>query len=166
MKNVITLTGVLLLAILAGCSNMVKVAERDTYAQPKWYADCAEAGSEGLLWWREDFVYACGGGQSRFFQAAEEQMYAIAMNHFARRVNGVVDSQTMLEFENNTRSTRTVISSSVTNTAIRDHVTQERATFRYAGDYYTFVRLKMNREIFDRLIKEAQDERAALSNSN
>lgn len=145
-------------AILAGCSSMVEIPERESYAEPKWYAKCAETGTEGLFWWAEDYVYACGGGQSRYFQAAEEQMYAIAMNHFAKRINGVVDSETVLEFDNNSRQTRSTIAYSVNDTSIREHVTQERAKFLYAGEYYTFLRLKMSRETFDVLMQEARNE--------
>lgn len=150
---------------ISGCSNMVTVAERDSYAEPKWYAECAESGFEGLFWWREEYVYACGGGQSRFFQAAEEQMYAIAMNHFAKRLNGVVDSSTVLEFENDSKNTATVISYAVENTVIREHITQERAKFRHAGEFYTFVRLKMERSIFENLMQEAQNERLRSPNN-
>ena len=153
-------------AILAGCSSMVEIPERESYAEPKWYARCAETGTEGLFWWAEDYVYACGGGQSRFFQAAEEQMYAIAMNQFAKRINGVVDSETVLEFENDTRYTNTTIAYSVNDTSIREHITHERAKFRYAGEYYTFVRLKMKREIFDALLQEAKNEEVTRTSSN
>lgn len=148
-----------------GCSNMVTVSERDSYAEPKWYADCVDSGFEGLFWWREEYVYACGGGQSRFYQAAEEQMYAIAMNHFAKRLNGVVDSSTVLEFENDSKNTSTVISYAVKNTVIREHITQERAKFRHAGEFYTFVRLKMERSVFENLMQEAQNERLRSRNS-
>ena len=62
-----------MVATLVGCSGMKEIAERENYAEPDWYAKCAESGTEGLLWWKEEMVYACGGGQSRYFQAAEEQ---------------------------------------------------------------------------------------------
>lgn len=162
----ITIIGLLTILVLAGCSGMRTVPERDSYAEPKWYGDCVEAGSEGLLWWRTDYVYACGGGQSRFFQAAEEQMYAIAMNQFAKRINGVVDSSTVLQFENDTRNTSTTISYKVENTAVREHIAEERAKFRYNGEYYTFIRLRMERGVFEKLLKEAADERINSGNAN
>ena len=143
-------------ALLAGCSGMTKIAERETYAEPKWYAKCAESGAEGLLWWKEEMVYACGGGQSRYFQAAEEQMYAIAMNQFAKRINGKMNSTTSIEIVDDSKTTRTYISYNVTDTAIREHIAHERAKFKYQGEYYTFVRLKMNKKIFDRLLAEAK----------
>jgi hypothetical protein len=141
---------------LTACSGMQEIAERENYAEPRWYAKCAESGTEGLLWWKEDMVYACGGGQSRYFQAAEEQMYAIAMNQFAKRLNGNMNSSTSIEIVNDTKNTRTYISYSVTDTAIREHIAHERAKFKYQGEYYTFVRLKMSKEIFDRLLAEAK----------
>jgi hypothetical protein len=158
--------GVSAAAVLAGCSSMVEVPERKSYAEPKWYAECAETGTEGMLWWSKDYVYACGGGQSRFFQAAEEQGYTIALNHFARRINGKVNSETSMEFENGTKQTKSVISHSVTDTSIRRHVSHERAKFKYAGEYYTFVRLKMERDVFEGLIKEARNEEAAANSAN
>jgi hypothetical protein len=145
------------IATLAGCSSFTTIAERDEYAQPKWYADCAESGSEGWFWWKEDFAYACGAGESRFQQAAEEQMYAIAMNNFAKRINGRVNSETVLNFKNDSKSTNTMISYTVDNTAIREHIAEERGTYIYAGKHYTFVKLKMNKQVFDRLINEAKD---------
>jgi len=146
-----------IVATMAGCSSYTTIAERDEYAQPKWYASCAESGTEGWFWWKEDYVFACGAGESRFQQAAEEQMYAIAMNNFAKRVNGKVNSETVLDFNNDSRTTNTMISYTVKDTAIREHIAEERGTYIYAGKHYTFVKLKMNKEVFDRLINEAKD---------
>jgi len=141
-----------ILGILAGCSSMKEIPERDNYAQPKWYQECAEAGTEGMFWWKTEYAYACGAGESRFYQAAEEQMYAIAMNHFATRINGVVDSKTTLEFVNDTKNTETVISYSVDSTSITEHLAEDRGNFVFQGKHYTFVRLKMEKETFDRLL--------------
>lgn len=152
-----------IVATLAGCSSMTEIAERENYAEPDWYASCAESGTEGLLWWKEDMVYACGGGQSRYFQAAEEQMYAIAMNQFAKRINGNMNSSTSIEIKDDRKTTHTYISYSVTDTAIREHIAHERAKFKYKGEYYTFVRLKMNKEIFDRLLAEAKQKTTTVS---
>ena len=57
--------------------------QRDDYTT-KWYANGVETGSK-LVPWKEEYAYACGAGES-FQQAAEEQMYAIAMNNFAKRI--------------------------------------------------------------------------------
>jgi len=141
------------IATLAGCST-VEIAERDNYAQPKWYASCAQAGTEGLFWWKEEYAYACGAGQSLYQQAAEEQMYAIAMNNFAKRINGMVNSETKLDFVNDVKSTRTTISYTVSDTAITQHLEEERGTYIYAGQHYTFVKLKMPKAVFDQLVAE------------
>jgi hypothetical protein len=149
----------LLIAIAAlamvGCGSMKSVPERKNYAQPKWYQDCVQAGKEGYLWWSKDMVYACGAGESRFAQAAEEQMYAIAMNNFAKRINSEVNSSTVIKFDNDKKSTQTVISYQVRNTTIREHLQQESGHFTMAGKHYTFVRLKMPKNVFDGLISEA-----------
>ena len=148
-----TTLGIAAALLMSGCSSMVELPERDSYAQPKWYQECAQSGSEGYFWWKQEYAYACGAGESRFHQAAEEQMYAVAMNNFAKRINGVVDSNTTMKFENDARSTETNISYSVSDTKITQHLTEERGAFVYAGKHYTFVRLKMPREVFDRLLE-------------
>lgn len=142
------------IATLAGCSsfNTVTIQERDDYAQPKWYASCAQAGTEGFLWFAKEYAYACGAGESRYQQAAEEQMYAVAMNNFAKRINGRVNSETKLEFVNDTKETRTTIAYTVSDTAITQHLEEERGTYKYAGNHYTFVKLKMPKEVFDTLV--------------
>lgn len=167
MKSLITkaVAGAALIGLTA-CSSMQEIAERENYAEPKWYAKCAESGTEGLLWWKEDMVYACGGGQSRYFQAAEEQMYAIAMNQFAKRINGKMNSSTNIEIVDDSKTTRTYISYSVSDTAIREHIAHERAKFKYQGEYYTFVRLKMNAETFNLLLQEAKNAHVSSTQHN
>jgi hypothetical protein len=49
-----------------------------------------------------------------------------------------------------------MISYKVDDTAIREHVAHERAKFKYKGEYYTFVKLKMNKDVFDKLLQEAK----------
>jgi hypothetical protein len=142
------------LMTLGACSSMTTIAERDSYAQPKWYADCAQSGTEGWFWFAKEYAYACGAGESKFQQAAEEQMYAIAMNNFAKRINGKVNSETNIDIKNNVKNTSTQISYKVTDTAITQHLEEERSTFVYAGQQYTFVKLKMPKEVFDQLVVE------------
>ena len=148
------------LTTMAGCST-VEIAERDSYAQPRWYASCAQAGTEGLFWWKEEYAYACGAGESVHQQAAEEQMYAVAMNNFAKRINGTVNSETTLDFVNDVKTTRTNISYTVRNTAITQHLEEERGTYIYAGKHYTFVKLKMPKAVFDSLVTENASRRIA-----
>ena len=144
-----------LVSMLGACSSMTTIAERDTYAQPKWYASCAQAGTEGWFWWKEEYAYACGAGESIFQQAAEEQMYAIAMNNFAKRINGRVNSETTMNFTNDTKDTNTFISYKVNDTAITQHLEEERSTYVYNGKQYTFVKLKMPKVVFDQLLSQS-----------
>ena len=152
-------------AAMAGCST-VEIAERDSYAQPSWYASCAQSGTEGFFWWKEEYAYACGAGESIHQQAAEEQMYAIAMNNFAKRINGMVNSSTKLDFVNDVKTTRTTIQYNVTDTAITQHLEEERGTYKYAGKHYTFVKLKMPKAVFDELVTENASRRIASNSSN
>ena len=147
-----------LVSMLGACSSMTTIAERDTYAQPKWYASCAQAGTEGWFWWQEEYAYACGAGESIFQQAAEEQMYAIAMNNFAKRINGRVNSETTMNFTNDTKDTNTFISYKVNDTAITQHLEEERSTFVYAGKQYTFVKLRMPKAVFDSLVAQSKSQ--------
>lgn len=159
MKSVLKLVTVgSLVALLGACSSMTTVAERETYAQPNWYAKCKDAGTEGWFWWSKDYAYACGAGESIYAQAAEEQMYAIAMNNFAKRINSKVDSETKITFKNDVKDTYTKISYVVDNTAIREHLNKESGHFTMGGKHYTFVRLKMPKEVFDALINEAKTQ--------
>jgi hypothetical protein len=162
---------VTIVGMLNACSTYTTIAEREEYAQPKWYANCVETGSKGWFWWKQDYVFACGAGESIFQQAAEEQMYAIAMNNFAKRINSEVNSNTQLQFKGNngaeTKTTNTVISYVVKDTVIREHIAKETGTFKYQGKMYTFVKLRMDKEIFDQLIAEAKNAKVAeLQQSN
>jgi len=147
-------------AAITGCSSMKDIEERKTYAQPSWYQDCAQAGTEGWFWNTKEYAYACGAGESAYQQAAEEQMYAIAMNNFAKRINSEVNSETTIDFVNDKKSTRTKISYVVKNTAIREHLQREMGQFTMQGRHYTFVRLKMPKPVFDQLIAEAKAQKA------
>jgi hypothetical protein len=146
--------------ILSGCSSMQTVEERKTYAQPSWYVSCAQAGTEGWFWWEKEYAYACGAGESVYQQAAEEQMYAIAMNNFAKRINSEVNSETKIEFINDKKSTKTMISYVVKNTTIREHLQREMGQFTMGGKHYTFARLKMPKATFDQLVAEAKQQKA------
>ena len=146
-------------AALTACSGMKTVEERKNYAQPDWYQECQQAGVKGYFWWKKEFAYACGGGESAHAQAAEEQMYAIAMNNFAKRINSEVNSSTEIRFDNDKKSTKTLISYQVKNTTIREHLNREVGQFTMAGRHYTFVRLKMPKAVFDQLIQEAKAQK-------
>jgi hypothetical protein len=157
MKKALVTSAILALSILAtGCSSMKSVPERKTYAQPDWYQECVQSGVKGYFWWKKEFAYACGAGESIHSQAAEEQMYAIAMNNFAKRINGSVNSETVIDIRDDKKSTRTVVSYKVTDTAIREHLKTETGHFTMNGRHYTFVRLEMPKAVFDQLIAEAK----------
>jgi hypothetical protein len=145
-----------LVLALIGCASMKEIEDRKTYAQPSWYIDCAQAGTEGWFWNTKEFAYSCGAGESIHAQAAEEQMYAIAMNNFAKRINSEVNSSTKIEFVNDKKSTHTLISYEVKNTTIREHLNREVGQFTMSGRHYTFVKLKMPKAVFDQLIAEAK----------
>jgi hypothetical protein len=147
-----------LIAVLTACGSMKDIEDRKSYAQPSWYQDCAQSGSEGWFWWSKDMAYACGAGESIYAQAAEEQMYAIAMNNFAKRINSEVNSSTEIKFVDDKKSTRTVISYTVKNTVIREHLQREVGQFTMGGKHYTFVRLKMPKTTFDQLVSEAKSK--------
>jgi hypothetical protein len=146
----------LMAAAVTGCSSMKDIPDRKTYAQPSWYQSCAQEGVKGWFWWKEDMVYACGAGESIHAQAAEEQMYAIAMNNFAKRINGKVNSETEIAIVNDKKTTKTIISYKVSDTAIRRHLQREMGQFTMGGKHYTFVRLKIQKNDFDQLIAEAK----------
>ena len=148
-----------IVAALTACSGMKTVEERKNYAQPDWYQECQQAGVKGYFWWKKEFAYACGGGESAHAQAAEEQMYAIAMNNFAKRINSEVNSETKIDFVNDKKSTKTTISYVVKNTTIREHLKTETAHFTMQGRHYTFVRLEMPKTVFDQLIAESKAQK-------
>ena len=150
-----------IIAALTACSGMKTVEERKAYAMPDWYTECQQSSVKGWFWWKKEMAYACGGGESIHAQAAEEQMYAIAMNNFAKRINSEVNSATEIKFDNDKKTTRTVISYVVKDTTIREHLRTESAHFTMAGRHYSFVRLEMPKAKFDELIAEAKAQKVA-----
>jgi len=145
-----------IVAALTACSGMKTVEERKSYAVPDWYQECQQSSVKGYFWWKKEFANACGGGESTYAQAAEEQMYAIAMNNFAKRINSEVNSVTEIKFDNDRKSTYTKISYVVKDTTIREHLRTETAHFTMNGKHHTFVRLEMPKAIFDQLIAESK----------
>ena len=145
-----------IVAALTACSGMKTVEERKSYAVPDWYQDCQQSSVKGYFWWKKEFANACGGGESTYAQADEEQMYAIAMNNFAKRINSEVNSVTEIKFDNDRKSTYTKISYVVKDTTIREHLRTETAHFTMNGKHHTFVRLEMPKAVFDQLIAESK----------
>ena len=62
---------------LGACSSMNTLEVRETKANPNWYEECEQIGSEGFLFWKDKYAYACGMGESRYEQASEAQAYAL-----------------------------------------------------------------------------------------
>ena len=144
---------------LGACSSMKTIDVRETKANPNWYMDCEQIGSEGFLFWKDDYAYACGMGESKFEQASESQAYAFAVKGFAERINGTVNSSTTVDIKNEKRDTRTFVEHLVQNTTIREHLEVKKYSYELAstGHVHTYVRIKMPLETFDRLIAEAKD---------
>lgn len=153
-----TLMIVPLVAMLAACSSMKEVEDRKTYAQPNWYQECEQHATEGYFWWSKDYVYACGAGESKYQQAAEAQAESFALNSFATRINTKVNSATTTDIQDNKRTTRTTVTSSVDNTRIYDQLEAKKMAYTKDGTFYTFIRLKMTKDNYERLKAEARGQ--------
>jgi hypothetical protein len=143
---------------ITGCSSMKDIPDRKTYAQPSWYQECEQHATEGYFWWSKEFVYACGAGESKYQQAAEAQSESFALNSFASRINTKVDSKTTTDIQDNKRTTRTTVTSSVDNTRIYDQVEAKKIAYTKDGTFYSFIRLKMTKSTYERLKAEARGQ--------
>jgi hypothetical protein len=153
----------LIAAALTGCSSMKTIEVRDTKAHPNWYVDCEQIGSEGWKFWNRDkFAYACGMGESIYEQAAEAQAYAFAVKGFAERINGSVNASTVVDINNDKRTTRTLVEHKVVDTVIREHLEVKKYSYQLASTnrVHTYVRIKMPLETFERLMQEAKAQKA------
>jgi len=160
MKKAIAkaITAGVLVSMLGACSTMNTIDVRETKANPNWYTDCEQIGSEGFLFWKDDYAYACGMGESIYEQASESQAYAFAVKGFAERINGTVNSKTVVDIKNDSRSDHTRVEHLVKDTTIREHLEVKKYSYELAstGRVHTYVRIKMPLEVFDRLIQEAK----------
>lgn len=153
----------LIAAALTGCSSMKTIEVRDTKAHPNWYVDCEQIGSEGWKFWNRDkFAYACGMGESLYEQAAEAQAYAFAVKGFAERINGSVNASTVVDINNDRRTTRTLVEHKVVDTVIREHLEVKKHSYQLSSTnrVHTYVRIKMPLETFERLMQEAKSAKA------
>ena len=148
------------IAMLSACSNMRTIEVRETKANPNWYINCEQIGSEGYFFWITDYAYACGMGESKYEQASEAQAYAFAVKGFAERINGTVNSFTEVDINNDRRTTQTYVKHSVENTIIREHLEVRKKSYELeaTGNVHTYVRIKMPLETFNALIIEATDD--------
>tara|TARA_X000000950_G_scaffold277683_1_gene367455 strand:+ start:1932 stop:2423 length:492 start_codon:yes stop_codon:yes gene_type:complete len=160
MKKAITKAILLagILGMLGACTTMKTIDVRETKANPNWYMDCEQIGSEGFLFWKDDYAYACGMGESIYEQASESQAYAFAVKGFAERINGTVNSSTVVDIQNDSRKDRTRVEHLVKDTTIREHLEVKKYSYELAstGRVHTYVRIKMPLEVFDRLIAESK----------
>ena len=162
--NIIKTTAlVAVLATLGACSTMKTIDVRETKANPNWYEDCEQIGSEGFLFWKTDYAYACGMGESLYEQASEAQAYAFAVKGFAERINGTVNSSTVVDINNDRRTTRTFVEHTVRDTVIREHLEVKKKSYQLAstGNIHTYVRIKMPLDVFDKLISEARNDQVS-----
>ena len=152
---------------LGACSSMNTLEVRETKANPNWYEECEQIGSEGFLFWKDKYAYACGMGESRFEQASESQAYAFAVKGYAERINGIVNSNTTVDIKGNngveSRVTQTIVTHSTRDTSITEHVEVKKYNYELAstGRVHTYVRIKMPLQVFDKLLAEAKDDRNA-----
>lgn len=152
-------------SMLGACSTMKEIEVRETKAHPTWYEDCRQVGSEGYLFWKTDYAYSCGMGESRFEQASESQAYAFAVKGYAERINGKVNSNTSVDIRGNngveSRVTQTIVNHSTTDTSIREHVEVKKYSYELnsTGRVHTYVRIKMPLEVFDTLLQEAKNDK-------
>jgi hypothetical protein len=160
MKKAITKAALLvgLASMLGACSTMKTIDVRETKANPNWYVDCEQIGSEGFLFWKDDYAYACGMGESIYEQASESQAYAFAVKGFAERINGTVNSKTVVDIKNDSRNDQTRVEHIVKDTTIREHLEVKKYSYELAstGRVHTYVRIKMPLDVFDRLIVESK----------
>jgi len=156
MIKAVAIAGIL--SLLGACSSMKTIDVRETKANPSWYVDCEQIGSEGFLFWKTDYAYACGMGESIYEQASESQAYAFAVKGFAERINGTVNSKTIVDIKNDSRNDQTRVEHLVKDTTIREHLEVKKYSYELAstGRVHTYVRIKMPLDVFDRLIQEAK----------
>jgi hypothetical protein len=159
MKGVKNALMVGVLAVTLGaCSTMTNHAERDTYAEPKWYAKCKQIGNEGgfLFWGGTDYVYACGKGVSTYDQAAVAQAKTFALKGIAERIHSKVKASTKVDIKDTTKVSRTTVEHIVDKTGVRQQIEDEKYTVIIAGKFHTFMRIKLEKAVFESLINEAK----------
>ena len=150
---------VITLLLVAGCAKDRQIPEQETYAQPNWYAECEQKGSEGLLWWGSDYVYACGMGVSRFEHVAESHARSFAITSYDERIHGKAESSTNINITEDQKKSETNVTYMVPLTAIREQIEAKRSIYLYEGKYHVFIRLKMSVEDYENLKRGAIDER-------
>ena len=155
---------------MSACSTMKEIEVRETKANPNWYQDCEQIGSEGWLFWKTDFAYSCGMGESKFEQASESQAYNFATKGYVKSILGMVDSNTTVDIKGNNGVenwwkhplmgvvSQTIVRHSLGDTSIRQGVEVKKYAYEFGstGRVHTYVRIKMPLEVFDKLLTKAK----------
>jgi hypothetical protein len=90
--------------------------------------------------------------------ASEAQAETFALDSFAKRINTKVNSATSVDIQDNKRTTRTTVTSSVDNTRIYDQVEAKKMAYTKDGNFYAFIRLKMTKGTYEQLKAEARGQ--------
>ena len=119
-----------LLAGLGACSAHTTIAERDTYASNPWYAKCAQAGSEGWLWWKKDYVYAVDRDKAYTPASLRRTDVCYCNEQLCKTYsNGRVNSETTLEFNNDSEKLTPLPAHKVNDTRVSPTFEEERGTY-------------------------------------
>tara|TARA_B100000676_G_scaffold310401_1_gene376821 strand:+ start:130 stop:711 length:582 start_codon:yes stop_codon:yes gene_type:complete len=167
-----TILVALMAIMMSACSTMTTVVEKQQDVVPNWYMKCKDTGTEGWLWWSKDYYYACGSSVSGFKEAAFDKALQLAKTKIADRINGAVNKRTTIEY-NDSGSEESLVSSTqsqvlvvnkITDTVVRHYSTTDGYLYKRNGKYHYFVMLKLNKEIVDELVSEAQGKWAVKNN--
>ena len=109
-----------------------------------------------LFWFGTDYVYACGKGVSTFDQAAVAQAKTFALKGVAERIHSNIKASTKVDIKDETKVSRTTVEHIVNKTVVRQQLEDEKYTYKYGGKFHTFMRLKIEKEVFETLINEAK----------
>ena len=171
VKGALKTTAILAVTLSIGaCSSMREIEIADTMANPNWYQDCEQLNSERWLFWKSDFAYSCGMGESKFEQASESQAYAFAVRGYIESINSMVDSNTIVDIKGNNGVenwwkhplmgvvSQTIVRHSLGDTSIRQSVEVKKYAYEFGstGRVHTYVRIKMPLEVFDKLLTKAK----------
>ena len=155
--------------MMSACSTMTTVVEKQQDVVPNWYMKCKDTGTEGWFWWSKDYYYACGSAVSGFKEAAYDKSLQLAKTKIADRINGAVNKRTTIEYndsgseENLVSSTQSqvLVVNKITDTVVRHYSSNEGYLYKRNGKYHHFIMLKLDKEIVDQLVAEAQGIRAS-----
>ena len=155
--------------MMSACSTMTTVVEKQQDVVPNWYMKCKDTGTEGWFWWSKDYYYACGSAVSGFKEAAYDKSLQLAKTKIADRINGAVNKRTTIEYNDSgseesmvsTTQSQVLVVNKITDTVVRHYSSNEGYLYKRNGKYHHFIMLKLDKEIVDQLVAEAQNLRAS-----